>query len=67
LSWPDLFRPSTSYHATPPMNVDARDKPGHNDTANLSYVIARSVSSEAIQSLLRGFLDCFASLAMTGN
>jgi len=33
--------------------------------SHIETVIARSVSSEAIQFLLRGLLDCFASLAMT--
>jgi hypothetical protein len=30
-SWPDLFRPSTSFFPVAAENVDARDKPGHDD------------------------------------
>jgi len=30
-SWPDLFRPSTSFLDARPQDVDARDEPGHDN------------------------------------
>jgi hypothetical protein len=37
------------------------------DTRSASFVIARSVSDEAIHGVASGTVDCFASLAMTGS
>jgi hypothetical protein len=35
-SWPDLFRPSKAFFAES-KNVDARDKPGHDDIIQCAH------------------------------
>jgi hypothetical protein len=39
-SWPGLTRPSTSFFVNGVKNVDARDKPGHDDELRLERAAA---------------------------